>query len=76
MDNYDETEFVLYCLAEMKIPVLTHSGRHITLANEYEIEVEARDLYRLTVAGFVISPFDDMGALCQFIQRNGADGND
>ncbi len=76
MDTYDETEFVLYCLAEMKIPVLAHSGRHVTLANNYRIEVEDRDLYRLTIDGFVISPFNDVGSLCQFIQRNQPDEND
>lgn len=75
METYDETEFVLYALAEMNLPVLHHNGRHITLANGYHIEVEQRDLYRLSVEGFVISPFDDIGALCQFIQRNQANGD-
>lgn len=70
METYNETDFVLYALAEMKIPVQSHTGKHITLANGYQIEVEKRDLYRLGVDGFVISPFDDIGALCQFIQRN------
>ncbi|WP_097128253.1 hypothetical protein [Spirosoma fluviale] len=74
--NYDETDFVLYALAEMKIPVLNHTGKHITLENGYQIEVEKRDLYRLSVDGFVISPFDDMGELCQFIQRNGSPEDD
>ncbi|AUD05509.1 hypothetical protein [Spirosoma pollinicola] len=76
MDTYNETDFVLYALAEMKIPVLKHTGKHITLANGYQIEVEKRDLYRLSVDGFVISPFDDMGVLCQFIQRNNASKDD
>ncbi|ADB39864.1 hypothetical protein [Spirosoma linguale] len=76
MESYDETDFVLYALAEMKIPVQHHTGKHITLTNGYQIEVEKRDLYRLSVDGFVISPFDDMGELCQFIQRNGAPEQD
>lgn len=76
METYNETDFVLYALAEMKIPVKEYSGNHITLVNGYQIEVEKRDLYRLSVDGFVISPFDDMGALCQFIQRNNVDTND
>ncbi|MCX6217329.1 hypothetical protein [Spirosoma sp.] len=71
MESYDETDFVIYALAEMKIPVQYHTGKHITLANGYQIEVEKRDLYRLSVNDFVISPFDDIGELCQFIQRNG-----
>ncbi|WP_375448036.1 hypothetical protein [uncultured Fibrella sp.] len=76
MEDYNETDFVLYALAEMKIPVVNHTGKHITLANGYQIEVEQRDLYRLSVDGFVISPFDDMGALCQFIQRNATHTDD
>lgn len=76
MESYNETDFVLYALAEMKIPVQSHIGKHITLKNGYQIEVEKRDLYRLSVDGFVISPFDDMGALCQFIKRNDAHADD
>lgn len=76
METYNETDFVLYALAEMKIPVQHHDGNQITLENGYQIEVEKRDLYRLSVDGFVISPFDDMGDLCHFIQRNNADTND
>lgn len=70
MTTYDETEFVLYALRELNIPVRERTGRYITLVNGYQIEVEGRDLYRLSVEGFVISPFDDIGSLCQFIQRN------
>ena len=76
MATYDETEFVLYALAEMKLLVQHRNGRHITLANGYQIEVEQRNLYRLSVDGFVISPFDDIGALCQFIQRNANHADD
>lgn len=76
MDTYDETEFVLYALREMKLPVKHQAGRHIQLENGFLIEVEARDLYRLSADGFVISPFSDVGELCQFIQRNGEYGDD
>ena len=79
MDNYDETDFVLYALQEMKLPIIEHNGRHIRLDNGFEIEVEGRDLYRLSAEGFVISPFSDIGELCQFIQRNQSgeeDGDD
>jgi hypothetical protein len=74
--DYDETEFVLYALAEMKLPVESYQGRYVRLANGFQIEVEARGLYRLSADGFVISPFDDVGDLCQFIQRNQSYGAD
>ena len=76
MTNYEETEFVLYALREMKLPVAEQQGRHIRLENGFVIEVEARDLYRLSADGFVISPFSDVGELCQFIQRNQPYGDD
>lgn len=76
MPNYEEAAFVLYALAEMNIPVRAHQDRHIYLENGFTIEVENRDLYRLSADGFVISPFDDVGKLCQFIQRNQANEND
>ncbi|AQG78919.1 hypothetical protein [Spirosoma montaniterrae] len=73
MSDYNETDFVLYALEQMKIAVQVRAGRHITLENGYHIEVEGRNLYRLSVEGFVISPFDDIGELCLFIQRNETD---
>jgi len=76
MQTYDETDFVLYALQEMKLGVRQQVGRHIYLENGFEVEVEARDLYRLSAEGFVISPFTDIGELCQFIQRNQEHGDD
>lgn len=76
LPNYDETAFVLYALNEMKLPIIAQEGRHIRLESGFEIEVEGRDLYRLSAEGFVISPFTDVGELCQFIQRNSSYGDD
>ena len=76
MADYNETEFVLYALREMNLPVLHHEGQHIRLQNGFMIEVEARALYRLSAEGYVISPFSDVGELCQFIQRNQPNGDD
>ena len=76
MSPYDETEFVLYALREMKLPVRHRDGRYIQLENGFLIEVEARGLYRLSANEFVISPFSDVGELCQFIQRNQTYGDD
>jgi len=76
MLQYDETDFVLYALDQMNIPIQMRNGRYITLANGYQIEVEGRNLYRLSIEGFVISPFDDIGVLCQFIQRNRENATD
>ncbi len=67
---YDEADFVAYALAQSNIPVLARDGKHFKLDNGFEIEVEGRDLYRLSVDGWVISPFDDIGILCGFIRKN------
>lgn len=67
---YTEADFVAYAFAQMDIAVVKREGRLFELAEGLTVEVEAKDLYRLSHGGWVISPFDDIGKLCDFIQRN------
>lgn len=67
--TYDESEFVAYALGQMNIPVLAREGKFFRLENGFSLEVESRDLYRLSHENFVISPFDDIGKLCNFIKK-------
>lgn len=71
MPPYDEADFVVYALDQMKIAVQERNGNYIRLVNGFLIEVETKNLYRLSIDGFVVSPFDDIGELCSFIKRNG-----
>lgn len=68
--QYNETDFVLYAFEQMGIAVIEKNGKFIKLPQSFVVEVERRDLYRLSVDGFVISPFDDIGNLCSFIKKN------
>lgn len=68
--TYDEADFVAYALQEMKIHVLSRSGKFFELEKGFQIEVEGRDLYRLSNEGWVISPFNDIGDLCLFVKKN------
>lgn len=68
--HYDEADFLEYALQQMNIKILKRDGKHFELENDFQIEVERRDLYRLSNAGWVISPFDDVGRLCSFLKAN------
>ncbi len=68
--GYDEADFVAYALNEMQIPVLKREGKYFDMEKNFRIEVEGRDLYRLSCEGWVISPFDDIGHLCSFLKAN------
>ncbi|MCU0469154.1 MAG: hypothetical protein MUF58_11155 [Arcicella sp.] len=70
--EYNESDFVEYALKEIGIEILSRNDKFFNLANGFQIEVEGRDLYRLSHEGWVISPFDDIGRLCTFLQNNGS----
>ncbi|WP_026993775.1 hypothetical protein [Flectobacillus major] len=68
--EYNESDFVEYALKETGIAILSRNDKYFDLPNGFQIEVEGRDLYRLSHEGWVISPFDDIGRLCTFLQSN------
>lgn len=70
MAEYDEGDFLEYCFKQMDIPVLERTGHRFVLPKGFEVEVEKKDLYKLSSEGWVISPFDDAGRLCEFIKQN------
>jgi hypothetical protein len=70
MEPYSEADFVAYALAQMKIEVLKRERNIFHLAHGFELEVERTNLYKLSHEGWVISPFNDIGAVCSFIIKN------
>ncbi|MCP9749023.1 hypothetical protein [Lacihabitans sp. CS3-21] len=68
--NYDETEFVAYALGQMDLKILERKGNVFELENGFTLEVERKDLYKLSSEGWVISPFDDIGHLIDFVKKN------
>lgn len=70
MEPYSEADFVAYAFQQMGIELVKRNGRLFELAQGFVVEVEGPNLYRLSHEGWVISPFDDIGRLCDFIHRN------
>lgn len=68
--DYNESDFVAYALKESNITILKRNNEYFELENGFHIEVEARDLYRLSHEGWVISPFNDIGKLCSFLRKS------
>ena len=67
---YAEADFVAYAFGRVDIVIAKRDGNVFELANGFVIEVEGPSLYRLSHEGWVISPFDDIGNLVAFIERN------
>lgn len=70
MEEYNESDFVEYALKQMEVPILKRSGKYFELVGGFSVEVEKKDLYRLSTDGWVISPFDDIGKMIEFIKKN------
>jgi hypothetical protein len=68
--EYNESDFVEYALKETQINILSRDGKYFQLENGFQIEVEGRDLYRLSHEGWVISPFNEIGNLCNFLRKS------
>lgn len=70
MEQYDESDFVEYALKQMNVPIISRNGKYFELTGGFSVEVEKKDLYRLSTDGWVISPFDDIGKMIDFIKKN------
>lgn len=68
--NYDEAEFVAYALGQMDLKIVARDGNFFELENGFSLEVERKNLYKLSSDGWVISPFDDIGVLVEFVKKN------
>lgn len=68
--NYNESDFVEYAFTQMDIKILKRDGKFFELERGFSVEVENTDLYRLSSEGWVISPFEDIGKMCEFIKKN------
>ncbi|MFN3848638.1 MAG: hypothetical protein ACK4NY_04385 [Spirosomataceae bacterium] len=70
MEEYNEADFVEYALTQMGIRILQRNGKYFDIEGAFSVEVEKKDLYRLSTDGWVISPFDDIGKMIEFIKKN------
>lgn len=62
-------EILLDALKFYEIEIVSVNGNHVKIQNNYEIEVEANGLYKLSDDGYIVAPFDDINELCRFITR-------
>jgi hypothetical protein len=60
-------QILLEALQFYKIEILSVNENHVKVQNNYEVEVEANGLYKLTDDGYIVAPFDDINELCRFI---------
>jgi len=60
-------EILLEAFKQYGIQVLSVTGNHIKVQNNYEVEVEANGMYKLLDEGDIIAPFKDVNELCRYI---------
>jgi len=60
-------EILLDALAFYRIEILSVTGQHVKVQNNFEIEVEANGLYKLLDDGYIVAPFHDINELCRVI---------
>ncbi|MCB0628663.1 MAG: hypothetical protein R2824_22815 [Saprospiraceae bacterium] len=70
MEDYDPKAFLLFALEHFSIPVQSENGKMVHLENDYTIEIEERDLFKLIQNEQVIAPFAGVEELCLFIQQD------
>lgn len=63
------TESLLKVMDSFDLPVLDHKGKVVVTISGFEIEVEGYRLYKLIHQGEIVSPFDDLKELCEFIKN-------
>ena len=62
-------EILKEALKIYEIDIIGVEGNHVKLQNNYEVEVEKNNLYKLLNNENVIAPFNDLNELCRFILR-------
>ena len=60
-------EILLKALKVYEIEVIEIECNREKLQNNYEVEVEKNQLYKLIDDGYIVAPFSDLNDLCRFI---------
>ena len=69
MEDFDPKEFLIFALNHFGLTIHSQNGNTIELAHHYSIEIEGKNLYKLSQNNEVIAPFDDVEELCNFIKK-------
>lgn len=70
MEDHDPKDFLLFALNHFDIAITSHQGKMVYLDMDYTIEIEGKNLFKLSQDGQVVAPFDDVEELCQFIKTD------
>ncbi len=62
-------EILIEALKVYEIEIVAIDGNHVKLQNNYEVEVEKNNLYKLISNGNIVAPFSDLNELCRFILK-------
>lgn len=61
-------ELLLRALQDSGIAVLRQEENKVFVENDYCVEVEGKNLFKLSQEGYIIAPYDDLNELCQMIK--------
>ena len=61
-------ELLLRALQDSGIAVLRQEENKVFVENDYCVEVEGKNLFKLSQEGYIIAPYDNLNELCQMIK--------
>jgi hypothetical protein len=70
MEDHDPKKLLLDALQQFDIDVTSHEEKIVYVNMGYAIEIEGKNLFKLSQANQVIAPFDDVADLCDFIKMD------
>ncbi len=70
MEDYDPKEFLLFALNHFDLSVVKSDEKMIHIEQDYAIEIEGKNLFKLLQGGQVIAPFANAEELCNFIKKD------
>ena len=68
--NIDPKEFLIFGLKHFEIDIVQIDNNVIHISNNYQIEIEGNQLYKLLHEGAVIAPFNSVEELCNFVKQD------
>ncbi|MEL6968773.1 MAG: hypothetical protein AAFZ63_25235 [Bacteroidota bacterium] len=70
MEDYDPKDFLLFALNHFGLEVNHNEGKMVYLKQGYTIEIEGKELFKLSYQDEVVAPFGSVEELCHFIQSD------
>lgn len=68
--DYNPTDLLYFAIKHHAFEIISDDGKTIHLKGGYSIEIEKKNLFKLSHNNKVIAPFDEVYDLCQFIIKD------